>query len=80
MVRKYSKGIYTKYDSKKLKEAVEAYRSGSLTLRKAARIYGVPRSTISDHALGKVLPGAVAGGYECSLFCSIIYALFHLFC
>ena len=62
MVRHYKKkGVYSQYDITKVEEAVANYRSGKLSLRKCAKKYGIPRSTISDHALGKVLPGSTIG-------------------
>jgi hypothetical protein len=69
MGRKSKKaGIYGQYSYTKVEEAVAEYRAGRLSLRKASSKFGVPRSTISDHALGKVLPGAQAGDKAWLLF------------
>ena len=55
MVRHYKKkGVYSQHDITNVEEIVANYRSGKLPLRKYAKKYGIPRSTISDHALGKV--------------------------
>ena len=35
--------------------------SGTLTIRRAALQYNVPKSTLHDRVSGKVLPGAVGG-------------------
>ena len=62
MGRKSKKpGIYGQYSYDKIEEAVAEVRAGRLSLRKASAKFGVPRSTISDHAMGKILPGARAG-------------------
>lgn len=44
----------------KLQLAVEAVASG-MTIRAAGETYGIPKSTLHDHASGKVLLGASAG-------------------
>ena len=77
MVRKYSKGIYPKYDSKKLEEAVEAYWSGSLTLRKVqgSMVYQDQRYQTMLYTKFCLLLLQVDMNAVC--FCSIIYALFH---
>ena len=40
-------------DPKKLAEAVEAYKSGWISLRKAAEKYGFKKSTLYDHIKSK---------------------------
>ena len=45
-----SKQIDSRYDDEALEEAVRLVGAGSLSLRKAAARFSIPRSTISDHA------------------------------
>ena len=40
-------------DPKKLMEAVEAYKSGRISLRSAAEKYGVKKMTLYDHVKSK---------------------------
>ena len=57
MVRHYrKKGVYSEYNITKVEEAVANCRPGKPSPRKCAKKYGILRSTISDHVLGKVLP------------------------
>ena len=44
-----------------LELALRDLSSGALTVRKAAQVYGIPKSTLHDHATGKVLTGAHVG-------------------
>ncbi len=41
--------------------ALRDINSGTMTVRKAALVYGIPKSTLHDHASGKVRPGAGVG-------------------
>ncbi len=43
-----------------MRTALEAIFSG-MTLSKAAQMYGIPKSTLFDHKIGRVLPGAKSG-------------------
>ncbi len=56
-----SKGIYGKYNKADLEEAVGLIKAGKISIRKAAGRYNIPKSTLSDHVSGKILPGAKAG-------------------
>ena len=40
-------------DPKKLAEAVEAYKSGRISIRSVAEKYGVKKSTLYDHVKSK---------------------------
>ena len=44
-----------------MKEAMNAVIYQGMTISKAAEMHGVPRTTLNDHVLGKVLPGAKCG-------------------
>ena len=52
---------YRHYSEIQLENAVKAVLNDHLSLRRAALLYGVPRSTLSDHITGKILPGAHSG-------------------
>lgn len=52
---------YKLYSELHLQKAYESVRDGSLSIRRAAEEFGVPRSTLHDHTSGHVLPGAVSG-------------------
>ncbi|MEW8544909.1 MAG: helix-turn-helix domain-containing protein [Candidatus Thiodiazotropha sp.] len=54
------KGVYAQYDPTKFADAIEAVREG-MSVRKAAKAYGVPRSTLSDRITGRVSEDAVLG-------------------
>ena len=43
-----------------MREALSAIGVG-MTVRKASVVYGIPRTTLNDHKLGKVHPGALPG-------------------
>ncbi len=47
--------------SVKLAKACKAFTSGECSLRKASELYGVPKSTLHDHASGKVKEFSVSG-------------------
>ena len=44
-----------------MREAMNAVIYKGMSISKAAEIHGVPRTTLNDHVLGKVLPGAKCG-------------------
>ena len=46
---------------KQMELALRDVANGTLTVRKAALAYGIPKSTLHDHASGKVHPGAGVG-------------------
>ena len=48
------KGKYQQYDTGSLPAAVAAVKNGSMSIRKAAVEYDVPRSTLADRVSGKV--------------------------
>ena len=52
---------YRHYSEIQLENAVKAVLNDHLSLRRAALLYNVPRSTLSDHVAGKILPGAHSG-------------------
>lgn len=54
------KGIYVKYDRKKIDDAVSAVKAG-MSYRKAAAQFGIPKSTIRDRITGRVEEGANLG-------------------
>ena len=43
-----------------MREALSAIGVG-MTVKKASIVYGIPRTTLNDHKLGKVRPGALPG-------------------
>ena len=47
--------------SAKLSKTCQAFDSKKYSLRKAAELYGIPKSTSHDHATGKVLESSVSG-------------------
>lgn len=44
-----------------MREAMNAVIYQGMSVSKAAEMHGVPRTTLDDHVLGKVLPGAKCG-------------------
>ena len=44
-----------------MREAMNAVIYQGMSISKAAEMHGVPRTTLNDHVLGKVLPGAKCG-------------------
>ena len=44
-----------------MREAVDAVNVQGMSISKAAKLHGIPRTTLNDHKLGKVLPGAKPG-------------------
>ena len=43
-----------------MREALDAIHEG-MSISKASTMYGIPRTTLNDHKLGKVKPGVKAG-------------------
>ena len=56
-----SRTSYKSWDEQQLRLAFEAVERGSMSVRRAAEQYGVPRSTLHDRLSGKVQFGAVSG-------------------
>jgi len=50
-----------KWSKVAMEAALKEVTNGTLTVRRAALVYSVPKSTLHDHLSGKVLPGAVGG-------------------
>lgn len=44
-----------------MREAIGAISSQDMSISKAAEVYGIPRSTLTDHVHGHVLPGSKSG-------------------
>ena len=42
-------------------EAMECATSGTISINKAAELYGVPKTTLKDHLSGRVIPGSRPG-------------------
>lgn len=59
-----NKGIYNKYSQEALAKAINAVNEG-ISVRTAAKEFGVPRSTLKDHAKGKSKIGVKAGRKRC---------------
>ena len=59
------KGRPTKYrqdwDELSMREALNAVQFQGMSITKATKMHGVPRTTLSDHRLGHVHPGAKPG-------------------
>lgn len=80
----------SKYSTKKLAQCLADIRNGKLSQRRAAQVYGIPRTTICDKLNGKSPPVVCAKGPEPSLgkytvcFVLIIEGIFnipaYLFC
>ena len=54
------KGLYGQYDLESLQLALEAGKNG-MSMRKAAKQYGVPKSTLNDRSTGKKPPSVQFG-------------------
>ena len=52
---------YKHWDLKTVSTACSAIRNGTLSQRRAAEEYGIPRSTLGDYYRGSTLPGAKSG-------------------
>ena len=51
---------YRDWNEHKMREALSAIQMG-MSVSKASLMYGIPRTTLNDHKLGKVRPGALPG-------------------
>lgn len=51
---------YRQWTEHHMREALSAIGVG-MTVKKASIVYGIPRTTLNDHKLGKVRPGALPG-------------------
>lgn len=49
------------WTDKNMENALHEVSAGTLTVRRAALVYGVPKSTLHDRVSGKVLPGCQGG-------------------
>ena len=55
-------GKYQETDPVKLADAISLVKNGTCGLREAARRFGIPKSTLSDHANGKIIAGSRPAG------------------
>ena len=53
--------IQCRYSKVSLQQAVDMVKSGTMSVRDASSHFHVPKSTLQDHASGKVQPGAKYG-------------------
>ena len=51
---------YRQWTEHQMRESLSAIEDG-MTVRKASVMYGIPQTTLNDHKLGKVHPGALPG-------------------
>ena len=54
-------GSYKNWSSQGMANAIKAVTEQGLSVRKAAEMYGIPKSTLGDRISGRVLPGSVSG-------------------
>lgn len=52
---------YRSWSELNMREALNAVQEQGMTVAKASCLFGVPRTTLNDHKLGKVYPGARSG-------------------
>ena len=52
---------YREWNSDKMEKATEAVNRGALSVRRAAEVYCIPKSTLHDRISGKVVQGASSG-------------------
>ena len=52
---------YRNWTEISMREAMNAVSEQGMSVAKASHVYGIPRTTLNDHILGKVLPGAKSG-------------------
>ena len=55
-------GHYGGYGSEKVEKAMKAVKEDKMSIRRAAEMYGIPRSTMSDHLSGKYKYSGGQGG------------------
>ena len=56
-----SRGVYKGWNEENMVRAVESVLKKNTSIRKAAKEYDIPKSTIADRISGRVLMGAVSG-------------------
>lgn len=56
---------YRTWSDLSVREAVGAVYQKHIDITKAAIVYGIPRTTLSDHVHGRVLTGAKCGAPPC---------------
>ena len=56
-----SKGIYKKHDVETIQKAVKSVKSNQMSIRKAAKQYGIAKSTLADYVSGRSTEGVAAG-------------------
>lgn len=52
---------YREWNTDKMEKAIEAVHNGTLSIRRAAEVYNIPKSTLHDRISGKVVQGASSG-------------------
>ena len=55
------RGEYKRWSNESMALAVDAVMKDGLSVRRAAEVYNVPKSTLGDRISGRVLPGSVSG-------------------
>ncbi len=56
-----NRGKNRQYTTKKLDDAVSAVRAKTMGYKKASKLYGIPKTTLVDHVLGRYTPGGNPG-------------------
>ena len=54
-------GEYKRWSNESMALAVDAVMKDGLSVRRAAKVYNIPKSTLGDHISGRALPGSVSG-------------------
>ena len=52
---------YRNWTELSMREAMNAVQQQGMSVNRASIVYGIPRSTLNDHLVGRVLPGAKSG-------------------
>ena len=52
---------YRRWTEISMREGINAVSVQEMSIAKASHVYGVPQTTLSNHIVGKVLPGAKSG-------------------
>ena len=71
---------YQSWSELNMREALSAVEEQGMTVAKASRLFGVPRTTLNDHKLGKVYLGARSGTQTMLSTCEeldLVEFLFH---
>lgn len=55
----HCRGEYKRWSNESMALAVDAVMKDGLSVRRAAKVYNVSKSTLGDHISGRVLPGSV---------------------